>query len=72
MENLLSKINIRVDDCIYLKDPESSSLGKSIIKGSIELICEIGFEIKLFQSDSLCNQSTDRGHRSTIYSINMS
>jgi len=44
MENLLSKINIRVDDCIYLKDPESSSLGKSIIKGSIELICEIGFE----------------------------
>lgn len=44
MERLLSKVKIKVDDCIYLKDPESSNLGKSILKGSIELISEIGFE----------------------------
>lgn len=44
MGSLLSKINIQVGESIYLKDPESSSLGKKIISGSIELICEIGFE----------------------------
>jgi len=27
-----------------VKDPQSSDLGKKIIKGSIELICELGFE----------------------------
>lgn len=44
MENLLSKVHIKIDECIYLKDPESSNLGRNIIKGSIELINEIGFE----------------------------
>lgn len=44
MESLLSKVHIKIDDCLYLKNPESSSLGKNIIKGSIELIHEIGFE----------------------------
>lgn len=44
MKDLLANVKIKIDDCIYLKDPESSSLGKSILRGSIELICEIGFE----------------------------
>ena len=40
----MSKLHIKIDDCIYLKDPESSELGKNIVRGSIELINEIGFE----------------------------
>ncbi|MEQ9064470.1 MAG: TetR/AcrR family transcriptional regulator [Vicingaceae bacterium] len=41
---LLSKLNIQVNDKIYLKDPGSSELGQRIVSGSIELIDDIGFE----------------------------
>lgn len=44
MDKLLSNIRISVNEHIYDKDPESSELGKSIIRGGIELIDEIGFE----------------------------
>jgi AcrR family transcriptional regulator len=44
MDKLLSSFAIRVPETIYLKDPESSELGQKIIKYSIELIDELGFE----------------------------
>lgn len=44
MKNLLSNIKIVVPEKIYLKDPETSDLGKRIIQHSIELIDEIGFD----------------------------
>ena len=44
MNQLLSYIKIEVPEGIYLKDPESSSLGKRIIENSIVLLEEIGFE----------------------------
>ncbi|HBY69084.1 MAG TPA: TetR family transcriptional regulator, partial [Flavobacteriaceae bacterium] len=44
MEELLKNLQIRVNENLYLKDPESSSLGKKIIENSIILIEEIGFE----------------------------
>jgi AcrR family transcriptional regulator len=44
MQDLLSNINIQVDECLYLKKPESSALGLRIISGSIELIHEVGFD----------------------------
>lgn len=44
MENLLNSIHIKVNPNIYVKDPESSTLGKKIIQESILLIDEIGFE----------------------------
>ena len=44
MENLLSTIKIQVNEKIYVKDPETSILGKKIIEKSIILIDEIGFE----------------------------
>ncbi|MCB9223870.1 MAG: TetR/AcrR family transcriptional regulator [Crocinitomicaceae bacterium] len=44
MENLLSNIKIQVNEKVYLKDPDSSELGQKIIRGSIDLIDEIGFE----------------------------
>ena len=44
MDKLLSNIKIEIPQGIYLKDPESSSLGKKIIQNSIILIEEIGFE----------------------------
>ncbi len=44
MDKLLSNIKIEIPQGIYLKDPESSSLGKKMIQNSIILIEEIGFE----------------------------
>jgi AcrR family transcriptional regulator len=44
MNNLLSNIKIVVPDKIYIKDPETSDLGKRIIQYSIILIDEMGFD----------------------------
>ena len=44
MQHFLSNIQIKINEHLYLKDPESSVLGKKIISGSIDLIHEIGFE----------------------------
>ena len=44
MDAVLSNLKIQVNDKIYLKDPETSVLGKKIIQESIILIDEIGFE----------------------------
>ncbi|WP_309613727.1 TetR/AcrR family transcriptional regulator [Flavobacterium sp.] len=44
MDTVLSNIKIQVNEKIYVKDPESSTLGKKIIQESIILIDEIGFE----------------------------
>jgi len=44
MKNLLSNFKIQVNNKIYVKDPETSDLGKRIIQKSILLIDEIGFD----------------------------
>lgn len=44
MQNILSNIIITVNDKLYVKNPETSDLGKKIIEQSILLIDEIGFE----------------------------
>lgn len=49
MLNLLSNLKIAVPDKIYIKDPESSDLGKRIIEHSILLIDDIGFDSFTFK-----------------------
>jgi len=49
MINLLSNLKISVPDKIFIKDPESSKLGKRIIEHSILLIDEIGFDSFTFK-----------------------
>jgi AcrR family transcriptional regulator len=44
MQNILSNIIISVNEKLYVKNPETSELGKKIIEYSILLIDEIGFE----------------------------
>ena len=44
MNTLLSNFKIQVNPKIFVKDPETSTLGKKIIEHSILLIEEIGFE----------------------------
>ena len=63
MLDLLSKINIKVNEGVYLKDPESSELGIRIIEGSINMIHELGFESFTFRNLSKEIYSTE----ATIY-----
>ncbi|QNL22888.1 helix-turn-helix transcriptional regulator [Hyphobacterium sp. CCMP332] len=49
MMEFLSKVNIQVNENIYLKNPDSSNLGKNIISGSIDLIEKMGFEAFTFR-----------------------
>jgi len=46
---MITHIGIRVNDRIYLKDPESSELGRSIVAGGIDMIDDIGFEAFTFR-----------------------
>jgi len=48
MEDLLMQITIKVNEKIYIKNPDTSELGKKIISNSILLIDEIGFEMFTF------------------------
>jgi AcrR family transcriptional regulator len=49
MKDLLSVLKISVPDKIFIKDPETSELGKRIVEHSILLINEIGFESFTFK-----------------------
>lgn len=44
MKNILEGIKINISPKIYVKDPETSELGKKILENSIILIDEIGFD----------------------------
>ncbi|MEM6516907.1 MAG: TetR/AcrR family transcriptional regulator, partial [Bacteroidota bacterium] len=44
MDSILSNIKIDINEKIFLKDPQSSDLGKRIIQNSIHLIDDIGFD----------------------------
>lgn len=44
MDVLMQSLKIGINEKLYIKDPESSSLGKKIVEESILLIDEIGFE----------------------------
>jgi AcrR family transcriptional regulator len=49
MRFLLLNPKLNINDKIYLKDPETSALGKKILQQSILLIDEIGFEAFTFK-----------------------
>lgn len=44
MKSLLAYLKIQVNPKIYLKDPQTSKLGRKIVQESINLIDEIGFD----------------------------
>lgn len=77
MQDFLRSIQIRVNDKIFIKDPESSDLGKNIIKHSIEMIHSMGMEaftfkklaIKLGTTESTIYRYFENKHKLLIYLI---
>lgn len=49
MKNILSNIKIPINEKIFIKDPDTSDLGKKIIEKGIDLIDEIGFDSFTFK-----------------------
>ncbi|MBU2928769.1 TetR/AcrR family transcriptional regulator [Winogradskyella psychrotolerans] len=75
MKSLLSNLKISVPDKIYLKDPESSTLGKRIIEHSILLIDDIGFDsftfkklgVKIGSNESSIYRYFESKHKLLLY-----
>ncbi|MDO6392319.1 TetR/AcrR family transcriptional regulator [Pontibacter sp. BT731] len=63
MKNLLANIKIKVEEKVYLKDPEGSEKGRDIIKHGILLIDELGLEAFTFKKLAERISSTE----ATIY-----
>ena len=59
MEHLLSTVNIKVNEKLFLKDPASSELGMKIINFGIALLDEIGFENFTFKKLSARIETTE-------------
>lgn len=57
------QLKFRVNNHLYLKDPENSEIGKAIVKDSIELIYETGFESFTFKKLAQKINSTE----ATVY-----
>jgi AcrR family transcriptional regulator len=78
MKALLQQISVEVSPKLYLKDPTSSDLGKSILREGIELINEIGLEAFNFKKLAKRLQTTESSiyryfenkHKFLLYLIN--
>jgi len=72
------QVNFKVNSSIYLKDPESSEIGKQIVKYSIKLIHELGLEQFTFKKLALEIGTTEatiyryfeNKHRILLYILN--
>ena len=68
-------LQIKMNEALYLRNPENSELGKGILKFSIQMINEIGFEAFTFKKLAKEIASTEAGiyryfenkHRLLVY-----
>lgn len=61
MDQLLQSVKIAINEKIYVKDPQSTELGKRIVEKSIEMIHDLGFErftLKKLGEDLGSNESS--------------
>ncbi len=59
MSDLLPHIQIQVNEKMYLKNPDTSALGRRIIEGSVNLIVHLGFEQFTFRKLAQEIESTE-------------
>jgi AcrR family transcriptional regulator len=63
MQTLLKNLKVEINDKLFVKNPESSDLGKRIISCSIDMIYELGFEQFTFKKLGVILKSNE----SSIY-----
>jgi len=72
------QISFKVSDAIYVKDPESSTIGRQIIKSSIDLINDLGFEhftlkklaIEINSTEATIYRYFENKHKILLYILN--
>lgn len=72
------KLTFKVNEKIYLKDPESSDLGRSIVKHGLDLLHELGFEAFTFKklaarlntAEASIYRYFENKHRLLLYILN--
>jgi AcrR family transcriptional regulator len=72
------QLSFKVNEHIYLRDPESSELGKQIVKNAIDLIQELGFEhfnfkklaTKMSTTEASIYRYFENKHRLLLYILN--
>lgn len=72
------QVKFKVNEKVYLRDPEGSELGKRIVKSAIDLIYELGFENFTFKKLATEIQTTEATvyryfeskHRLLLYILN--
>lgn len=72
------QVSFKVNNKIFLKDPETSEIGKQIVKNAIDLIYNLGFEQFTFKKLALeinCTEATvyryfENKHRLLLYILN--
>jgi hypothetical protein len=72
------QLTFKVNEHIYLRDPESSELGKQIVKNAIDLIYELGFEHftfkklanKMSTTEASIYRYFENKHRLLLYILN--
>lgn len=77
MQDMEFAVRIKMNEKLYLRDPEQSELGKNILEHGLELINKIGFEEFTFKKLALSIKTTEAGiyryfenkHRFLIYLI---
>ncbi len=78
MEHLLPFVKFGINEKIYVKDPESSDLGRRIVEESISMIDEMGFErftfkklgAKIGSNESSVYRYFESKHALLVYLIN--
>ncbi|MBD1260388.1 TetR/AcrR family transcriptional regulator [Maribacter polysiphoniae] len=75
MDRLLQSVKININEKIYVKDPESSDLGRRIIEESILMIHDMGFEsftfkklgVKIGSNESSIYRYFENKHKLLLY-----
>lgn len=78
LEYMDFQLTFKVNEHIYLRDPESSELGKQIVKNAIDLIYELGFEhftfkklaTKMSTTEASIYRYFENKHRLLLYILN--
>jgi hypothetical protein len=72
------QLSFKVNEHIYLRDPETTELGKQIVKNAIDLIHELGFEhftfkklaTKMSTTEATLYRYFENKHRLLLYILN--
>lgn len=59
MKDFLSHVTIKVNEHTYIKDPESSDLGKKIVSSAIIMMDDLGFDQFTFKKLALTNGTSE-------------